>query len=56
MEKLAYSTKEAAEAAGIGKTTLFAALAAGVLKSRKVGRKRVILREDLMAWLLGLPA
>lgn len=55
-EKLAFSPKEATEAAAIGKTFLYAAIKSGDLKSRKLGRKRLILREDLHEWLKGLPA
>ncbi len=54
-EKLAYSPKEATEAAPVGKTFLYEAIKSGALKTRKMGRKRLILRDDLAAWLKGLP-
>lgn len=54
-DKLAYSPKEATEAASIGKTRLYAAIASGALKSRRLGRKRLILRDDLQSWLKELP-
>jgi hypothetical protein len=38
-EKLAYSPKEATEAAAIGKTFLYEAIKSGSLKTRKLGRK-----------------
>jgi excisionase family DNA binding protein len=55
VEKLAYSPREATEAASVGKTRLYAAIASGALKSRKLGRKRLILRDDLQSWLKELP-
>lgn len=54
-EKIAFSTAEACAAAGIGKTTLFAAIGSGALRSRKLGQKRLILRDDLLAWLRAQP-
>ncbi|HVZ06235.1 helix-turn-helix domain-containing protein [Hyphomicrobium sp.] len=54
-EKLAYSPKEATEAAPVGRTFLYEAIKSGALKTRKLGRKRLILRDDLTAWLKGLP-
>jgi excisionase family DNA binding protein len=55
-EKLAFSAQEAAAAIGVGRTRFYEMLAESALKSRKMGRKRVILRDDLLAWLKGLPA
>jgi len=50
-EKLAYSVKEATEAAGIGRSTLYTALADSSLRSIRVGSRRLILYDDLRAWL-----
>ncbi len=50
-ERLAYSPDHAAEIADLGRTSIFRALARGELPSLKVGRRRLILREDLHAWL-----
>jgi excisionase family DNA binding protein len=36
---------------GLGRTRLYEAMAAGDLASCKVGRRRLILLEDLHAWL-----
>ena len=40
---------------GIGRTSLFAAMARGDLPRRKLGRKTVILVSDLLSWLEQLP-
>lgn len=53
--KFALSIKEACEVAGIGRTTLYAAIAAGSLPLRKCGRRSLILADDLQAFLLALP-
>lgn len=55
-ERLAFSAQEAAAAIGVGRTRFHQMLASGEIKSRKMGRKRMILRADLLAWLAGLPA
>lgn len=54
-EKLAYRPLEACKAVGVGKTCLYEALKRGELSSRLIGRKRIILRDDLQAWLKGAP-
>lgn len=54
--KLSYSIKEAVEATGIGRTSLYEAIAAGTLKTRKYGAKTLILAEDLNSFLASLPA
>lgn len=50
-EKLAFRMKEAAHAAGLSKSTLYDEITAGRLKSVKVAGRRLILREDLEAFL-----
>lgn len=55
-ERIAYRPKEACKAAGVGRTSLYAAIKDGALKSHKHGRKRLVMRDDLLAWLRGLPA
>lgn len=54
-EKLAVSIAEAASISGIGRTSLYAAVARGDLSVRKVGRRSLILLADLQRWLEGLP-
>jgi excisionase family DNA binding protein len=53
--KLAFSVGEAAAAAGVGRTLLFDEIRNRRLAARKVGRRTVILREDLEAWLRSRP-
>jgi hypothetical protein len=52
---LARSVDDFAMAIGIGRTTLYAEIAAGRLKARKVGKRTVILDEDGRAFLASLP-
>ncbi len=49
------SVPEACRVAGIGRTTLYAALSSGALPARKLGRRIIILRSDLTDYLAGLP-
>jgi len=48
---IAISPDEAARRAGIGRTTLYAALAKGDLKSIKIGTRRLIKVEAIHEWL-----
>lgn len=48
---LAVSPNEAARLCGIGRTTLYAALSSGDLKSIKIGTRRLIMIDALRAWL-----
>jgi excisionase family DNA binding protein len=50
-ERLAYSVDDAAQAVGLGKSTLYREMAEGRLRYRKVGDRRLILKDDLLAWL-----
>jgi excisionase family DNA binding protein len=50
IEKLGYSVEEAAETMGIGRTTVYELLGSGELDSIKVGRRRVILADDIRAY------
>lgn len=51
LNKLAYQMKEAASASGICKAKLYQEIKAGRLKSAKVCGRRLILRDDLEAFL-----
>lgn len=53
--KLAYSVAEVCAAANFGRTSLYAAIKAGALTTRKMGRRTIILREDLEKFLNSLP-
>ncbi len=48
---LAVSPNEAARLCSIGRTTLYAALSSGELKSVKIGTRRLITLEALREWL-----
>ena len=51
-EPLAVSPAEAARLAGLGRTTIYAALGSGALKSIKIGKRRLIALDALRSWLL----
>ena len=48
---IAVSPDEAARLAGVGRTTLYAALAKGDLKSIKIGTRRLIMIDAIHEWL-----
>lgn len=48
---LAVSPNEAARLCSIGRTTLYAALSSGELKSVKIGTRRLITMDALREWL-----
>ncbi|WP_316205760.1 excisionase family DNA-binding protein [Bradyrhizobium sp. SZCCHNS1012] len=54
-ERLAYSPLQAAELIGFSRSGFYLLLASGEIPSVKVGRKRLIRRADLLAWLKRLP-
>jgi len=56
VEKLGLSISEAAFVAGIGRSRLYEAIAAGQLTDRKFGARTIILRDDLNNFLAALPA
>lgn len=51
MEPIAVSPNEAARLSGVGRTTLYAALSSGALKSIKIGTRRLITIEAIHHWL-----
>ena len=55
-EPLAYDIDGVTKAASTGRSTVFKEIKEGRLKARKVGRKTIITRDDLKAWLDALPA
>ena len=54
-DRLAYSVKEAAEATGLSRDLLYDEMRAGRLAYLKVGRRRVITRQQLQAFLARPP-
>jgi excisionase family DNA binding protein len=54
-DPLAFSLADAASAIGVGKSTLHELIATGKLPVRKLGRRSLVLREDLEDYLQGLP-
>ena len=55
LQREGLSVSEACAVAGIGKTKLYEAIAAGNLIARKLGKRRIILRDDLQTFLAALP-
>ena len=49
------SIAEACAVAGIGRTKIYEAIAAGSLRARKCGSRTLILRDELRAFLASLP-
>jgi excisionase family DNA binding protein len=49
--RLAYSIKEAAEATGLSRDLLYDEMRAGRLAYLKIGRRRIITRQQLQAFL-----
>jgi excisionase family DNA binding protein len=55
VDRLAFSLADAASTIGVGKSTLHELIATGKLPVRKLGRRSLVLREDLKKYLQGLP-
>ena len=55
MDKLAFNMKEAPQAIGVSKSQLYEEIRTGRLKSVKVAGRRLILRDDLEAFLRAPP-
>lgn len=51
IEPIAVPIPEAARLGGVGRSTIYAEVAKGNLKVRKIGRRTVIAMEDLRDWL-----
>ncbi len=56
MEKLAFSIPEVVEIASIGRSKIYENIASGHLRAVKLGKRTLILSEDLDAFLKSLPA
>jgi excisionase family DNA binding protein len=53
--RLAYSLEQVQELTGLGRSTLYEAIAANELRAVKRGRRTLILSADLRSWLDHLP-
>ena len=51
VERIAFSMAEAADLLGVSRVTLYNQIAAGNLETVKVGRRRLITREQIDAFL-----
>lgn len=51
IEPIAVGPEDAARAAGISRSSVYEAIAKGELASFKAGKRRLILVEELKAWL-----
>lgn len=56
MAQLSLSIEEVRSATGLGRTKIYALIGSGELKARKIGKRTIILKEDLEAFLSGLPS
>jgi excisionase family DNA binding protein len=52
---IAYSISEASKLLSIGRTSLYAAIKRGELKTCKLGRRTLMAADDLHGWLQSLP-
>jgi hypothetical protein len=53
MPALAFNVEQVTKITPFGRSFVFESVKSGALKSRKVGKNRVILARDLLAWLTG---
>lgn len=56
LQREGLSVAEACSVAGIGRTKIYEAIKDGSLTARKHGKRTIILRDDLRAFLTALPA
>lgn len=52
--QLSYSIDEVCAVTGIGKTKIYQLINSGALKARKLGKRTIILKDDLDAFLASL--
>jgi excisionase family DNA binding protein len=50
-DKISYRVDEAVKASGLGRSFLYEKMAEGLLRSVKIGGRRLILRADLLAFI-----
>jgi hypothetical protein len=52
----AYTVRQFCESHGIGRTTFYNEVSSGRLRTRKIGRRTVVLAGDAASWRESLPA
>jgi excisionase family DNA binding protein len=55
VERIAYSVVEAAQIAGIGRTGLYQLISDGRIPAVKIGKRTLVRRSDLEAFMAALP-
>jgi excisionase family DNA binding protein len=55
MEKIAYGIAEVCKLSGLGRTTLYASISSGALRAHKIGRRTILLHDDVVTFLHTLP-
>lgn len=55
LQREGLSIAEACRVAGIGRTKIYEAISDGKLIARKFGKRTIVLRTDLQAFLFALP-
>jgi excisionase family DNA binding protein len=55
LQREALSIGEVCRVSGIGRTKIYEAISTGRLKARKLGKRTLVLRADLQAFLASLP-
>ena len=56
MQKLGYSIPEVVRLTSIGRSSIYEALASGRLKARKLGKRTIVLENDIADFLKALPS
>jgi excisionase family DNA binding protein len=51
MNKIAYGITRVCELTDIGRTTIYSSISSGALRARKVGRRTILLHDDVVAFL-----
>lgn len=54
-QRLSYSIEQLVRATGVGRSKIYAEIAAGRLQARKVGARTIVLHDEALAWLRSLP-
>src|SRR5688572_3270248 len=55
LDRLAFTIEETARICGLGRSTIYTAVADGRLRIRKNGRRTMVLRDDVKSFLAALP-